>query len=56
MCARAHAKVFDMRLRPIIHDLDPLRQIYRQLAAYGHLGHDDLDLTWERTDRADTLR
>jgi len=54
--AQAIAKVFDLRPRAIIHDLDLLRPIYRQLAAYGHFGRDDLDLTWERTDRADALK
>ena len=53
--AQAIAKVFDLRPRAIIHDLDLLRPIYRQLAAYGHFGRDDLDLTWERTDRAAAL-
>ena len=54
--AQAIAKVFDLRPRAIIHDLDLLRPIYRQLAAYGHFGRDDLDLTWEKTDRAEALR
>ncbi len=54
--AQAIAQVFDLRPRAIIHDLDLLRPIYRQLAAYGHFGRDDLDLTWERTDRADALK
>ena len=54
--AQAITKVFDLRPRAIIHDLDLLRPIYRQLAAYGHFGRDDLDLTWERTDRADALK
>jgi S-adenosylmethionine synthetase len=54
--AQAIAKVFDLRPRAIIHDLDLLRPIYRQLAAYGHFGRDDLDLTWERTDRANALK
>ena len=54
--AQEIAKVFDLRPRAIIHDLDLLRPIYRQLAAYGHFGRDDLDLTWERTDRADALK
>jgi len=35
--------------------LDLNRPIYRPTAAYGHFGRDDLDLTWERTDRADAL-
>ena len=54
--AEAITKVFDLRPRAIIHDLDLLRPIYRQLAAYGHFGRDDLDLTWEKTDRADVLK
>ena len=54
--AQAITKVFDLRPRAIIHDLDLLRPIYRQLAAYGHFGRDDLDLTWEKTDRAEALR
>src|SRR5690606_4548758 len=47
---------FDMRPAAIIRDLDLLRPIYRQVAAYGHFGRDDLDVPWERTDKADTLR
>jgi S-adenosylmethionine synthetase len=43
---------FDLRPAAIIRDLDLLRPIYRQTAAYGHFGRDDLDLPWERTDRA----
>ena len=54
--AEAITKVFDLRPRAIIHDLDLLRPIYRQLAAYGHFGRDDLDLTWEKTDLADALK
>jgi len=54
--AAAISKVFDLRPRAIIHDLDLLRPIYRQLAAYGHFGRDDLDLTWEKTDRTDALK
>jgi len=49
-------QIFDLRPGAIIRDLDLRRPIYRQTAAYGHFGRDDLDLTWERTDRADTLR
>jgi S-adenosylmethionine synthetase len=49
-------KVFDLRPGAIIHDLQLRRPIYRQVAAYGHFGRDDLDLTWERTDRAEELR
>ena len=47
---------FDLRPGAIIHDLDLLRPIYKQTAAYGHFGRDDLDLPWERTDKADALR
>ena len=49
-------KTFDLRPGAIIRDLDLRRPIYQQLAAYGHFGRDDLDLTWERTDRAEQLR
>ena len=48
-------KVFDLRPTAIIRDLDLRRPIYRQLAAYGHFGRDDLDLPWEKTDRVDAL-
>ena len=54
--ASAITRVFDLRPRAIIRDLDLLRPIYRQLAAYGHFGRDDLDLTWEKTNRVDELR
>ncbi len=47
---------FDLRPGAIIRDLDLRRPIYRQIAAYGHFGRDDLDLTWERTDKAAALR
>lgn len=49
-------KVFDLRPAAIIRDLDLRRPIYRQLAAYGHFGRDDLDLPWEKTGRADALK
>ena len=54
--AEAISQVFDLRPRAIIHDLDLLRPIYRQLASYGHFGRDDLDLTWEKTTKANALR
>lgn len=54
--AEAINQVFDLRPRAIIHELDLLRPIYRQLASYGHFGRDDLSLTWENTDKADALR
>ena len=47
--------VFDLRPAAIIRDLDLRRPIYRQLAAYGHFGRDDLDLPWERTDKVEAL-
>jgi len=47
---------FDLRPGAIIHDLDLRRPIYRQIAAYGHFGRDDIELPWERTDRAESLR
>ncbi|HYF63741.1 MAG TPA: methionine adenosyltransferase [Herpetosiphonaceae bacterium] len=49
-------KHFDLRPGAIIRDLDLRRPIYRQTAAYGHFGRNDLDLPWERTDKAETLR
>jgi S-adenosylmethionine synthetase len=47
---------FDLRPAAIIHNLDLRRPIYRQTAAYGHFGRDDLQLPWERTDHAEALR
>jgi len=47
---------FDLRPLAIIQDLDLMRPIYRRTAAYGHFGRDDLDLPWERTDKAAALR
>ncbi len=46
---------FDLRPGAIIDALDLRRPIYRQTAAYGHFGRPDLDLPWERTDRAEAL-
>jgi len=47
---------FDLRPGAIIRDLNLRRPIYQKLAAYGHFGRDDLDLTWENTDRAAEIR
>jgi S-adenosylmethionine synthetase len=47
---------FDLRPAAIRRDLDLHRPIYQKTAAYGHFGRDDHDFTWERTDRADSLR
>ncbi|MDQ1288768.1 MAG: S-adenosylmethionine synthetase [Actinomycetota bacterium] len=52
----AITEVFDLRPAAIIRDLDLLRPIYRQTAAYGHFGRNLPDLTWERTDRVEALR
>ena len=54
--ANAVNKVFDLRPLAIIRDLDLRRPIYRQPAAYGHVGRTDLDLPWEKTDRVDVLK
>ena len=49
-------KVFDLRPTAIIRDLDLRRPIYRKLAAYGHMGREDLGVKWENTDRAEALK
>lgn len=49
-------KHFDLTPRGIIKTLDLRRPIYRQTAAYGHFGRTDIDLPWERTDKADLLK
>ena len=49
-------KVFDLRPTAIIRDLDLRKPIYRKLAAYGHMGREDLGVTWERTDRTEALK
>jgi len=54
--ARLVDEHFDLRPGAIIRDLDLRRPIYRQVASYGHFGRDDLDLSWERTVKADVLR
>ena len=47
---------FDLRPAAIIHHLDLRRPIYRQTASYGHFGRPELDLPWERLDKAEALR
>ena len=47
---------FDLRPGAIIRDLDLRKPIYRKTAAYGHFGREDVEFTWERTDKADELR
>ncbi|MCI9566366.1 MAG: methionine adenosyltransferase [Lawsonibacter sp.] len=49
-------KVFDLRPAAIIRDLELRRPIYRQLAAYGHFGREDLGVAWEKTDRVEELK
>ena len=49
-------KVFDLRPTAIINRLDLRRPIYRALASYGHMGREDLGVSWEKTDMADALR
>ncbi len=49
-------KHFDLRPGAIIRDLDLRRPIYRQTAAYGHFGRTDVELPWEKTDKAEILR
>ena len=53
---KAVEKVFDLTPAAIIRDLDLRKPIYRQLAAYGHMGREDLGVKWENTDRADALK
>ena len=53
---QAVLEVFDLRPAAIIRDLDLLRPIYSQTAAYGHFGRPELDFTWESTSRADALK
>ena len=49
-------KVFDLRPTAIIRDLDLRKPIYRQLAAYGHMGREELGVAWEKTDRVEALK
>ena len=49
-------KVFDLTPAAIIRDLDLRKPIYRKLAAYGHMGREDLGVRWENTDRAEALK
>ncbi|MBQ3185742.1 MAG: methionine adenosyltransferase domain-containing protein, partial [Firmicutes bacterium] len=49
------SKHFDLRPAAIIKNLDLRRPIYRQVAAYGHFGRTDIDLPWEKTDKAEAL-
>lgn len=53
---QAVEKVFDLTPAAIIRDLDLRKPIYRQLAAYGHMGREDLGVKWENTDRVEALK
>ncbi len=54
--SKAVSKVFDLRPAAIIRDLDLRRPIYRQLAAYGHMGREELGIAWEKLDKVDALK
>lgn len=54
--AKAVNAVFDLRPAKIIEELNLRRPIYKKLAAYGHIGREDLGVNWEKTDRVDALR
>ena len=54
--AEAVNRCFDLRPAAIIEMLDLRRPIYKQLSSYGHLGREDLGVTWEKTDRAELLK
>lgn len=54
--AQAVTKVFDLRPTAIIHDLDLRKPIYRAVSTYGHMGREDLNVSWERRDKADALK
>jgi S-adenosylmethionine synthetase len=54
--SEAVSKVFDLRPTAIIRDLGLRAPQYRALAAYGHMGREDLGVAWEKTDRVDALR
>lgn len=54
--AAAVSKVFDLRPAAIIHDLDLRKPIYRAISNYGHMGREDLNVTWEKRDKIDALK
>ena len=53
---KAVTQAFDLRPSAIIRDLELRSPIYRNLAAYGHMGREDLNVAWERTDRVEALK
>ena len=54
--AEAVEKVFDLRPAAIIRRLDLRKPIYKKLAAYGHMGREELGVSWEKTDMVDALK
>ena len=54
--AEAVRRVFDLRPAAIIETLDLRRPIYKQLAAYGHMGREELGVKWEQTDKVEELK
>ena len=54
--SEAVRKVFDLRPTAIIRDLDLKKPIYRKLAAYGHMGREDLGVKWEQLDKVEALK
>ena len=54
--AAAVSKVFDLRPTAIIKELDLAKPIYKKLAAYGHMGREDLGVRWEETDKVEALK
>ena len=56
LIVEAVKKVFDLRPNAIIKNLDLRKPIYKQLAAYGHMGREDLGVLWEKTDKVDELK
>ena len=54
--AEAVNQVFDLRPTSIIETLELRKPIYRNLAAYGHMGREDLNVSWEKTDKVEALR
>ena len=54
--SKAVEKVFDLRPAAIIRDLDLKKPIYRKLAAYGHMGREELGVAWEKTNKIDELK
>ena len=54
--AEAVRRVFDLRPAALIETLDLRRPIYKQLAAYGHMGREELGVKWEQTDKVEELK